>query len=90
MAFSYLYPWTWLQFHCLIFQPSRLACIMHTVQPIDFAATALAQYSGYATVIDDFLTPAECQHLRDLATSTGKWKPAAFGFNTIDIHELPK
>jgi hypothetical protein len=59
---------------------------MPNVQPIDFAATALAQYSGfYATVIDDFLTPAECQHLRDLAASTGKWKPAALG-PTRSIH----
>jgi hypothetical protein len=61
---------------------------MPTVQPIDFAATALAQYSGfYATVIDDidFLTPAECQHLRDLAASTGKWKPEALG-PTRSIH----
>ncbi|KAJ6583937.1 hypothetical protein DFH09DRAFT_1143832 [Mycena vulgaris] len=50
---------------------------MPTVNPIDFASTALAQYSGfYATVIDDFLTPAECEALRDLATATGEWKPA--------------
>ncbi|KAF7364800.1 hypothetical protein MVEN_00350000 [Mycena venus] len=53
---------------------------MPTVQPIDFATTALTQYSGfYATVIDDFLTPAECDALRDLAASTREWEPAALG-----------
>ncbi|KAF8215045.1 hypothetical protein K438DRAFT_1901961 [Mycena galopus ATCC 62051] len=50
---------------------------MPTIQPIDFATTALTQYSGfYATVIDDFLTPSECDALIELASSTGEWQPA--------------
>lgn len=50
---------------------------MPTIQPIDFASTALTQYSGfYATIIDDFLTPAECDALRELAASEAEWQPA--------------
>ncbi|KAJ6622661.1 hypothetical protein B0H10DRAFT_2187534 [Mycena sp. CBHHK59/15] len=50
---------------------------MPSVTLIDFASTALTQYSDfYATVIDDFMTPAECEALRDLASSSGEWKPA--------------
>ncbi|KAJ7690335.1 hypothetical protein B0H17DRAFT_1159991 [Mycena rosella] len=50
---------------------------MPTITPIDFATTTLTQYNGfYATVIDDFLTPAECENLRDLAAATGEWTPA--------------
>ncbi|KAJ7040973.1 hypothetical protein C8F04DRAFT_186484 [Mycena alexandri] len=48
-----------------------------TIHPIDFATTSLTQYSGfYATVIDDFLTRAECDTLRELASSSGDWQPA--------------
>jgi hypothetical protein len=50
---------------------------MPTIQPIDFASTALVQYSGfYATVIDDFLLPTECDAIQELASSTGEWQPA--------------
>ncbi|KAJ7740250.1 hypothetical protein DFH07DRAFT_892073 [Mycena maculata] len=50
---------------------------MPTIHPIDFASTGLTQYSGfYATVIDDFLTPAECESLEELASSSGDWQPA--------------
>ncbi|KAF7364807.1 hypothetical protein MVEN_00350800 [Mycena venus] len=30
----------------------------------------------YATIIDDFLTPAECDALKELASSTGEWQLA--------------
>ncbi|KAJ6504720.1 hypothetical protein C8R47DRAFT_1103362 [Mycena vitilis] len=62
---------------------------MPIVQPIDFAATSLTHYSGfYATVIDDFLTPAECAELRELASSTGEWQPAGLMTNgtTQTVH----
>ncbi|KAJ7143616.1 hypothetical protein C8R43DRAFT_891497 [Mycena crocata] len=63
---------------------------MPTVQPIDFSSTALKQsYSGfYATVIDDLLTPAECDTLRELASSTGDWQPAGMsaGADTQTVH----
>ncbi|KAJ7364908.1 hypothetical protein DFH08DRAFT_840277 [Mycena albidolilacea] len=50
---------------------------MPTIQPIDFSTTALTHYSGfYATIIDDLLTPAECDTLKELASSTGEWQPA--------------
>ncbi|KAK7048735.1 hypothetical protein R3P38DRAFT_3307532 [Favolaschia claudopus] len=51
---------------------------MPTIQPIDFSTTPLTQYSGfYATVIDDFLTAAECENLKELAASTDDWQPAS-------------
>ncbi|KAJ7274125.1 hypothetical protein C8J57DRAFT_1314719 [Mycena rebaudengoi] len=50
---------------------------MPTIHPIDFASTELKQYSDfYAVVIVDFLTPDECETLRELASSTGEWQPA--------------
>ncbi|KAJ7274091.1 hypothetical protein C8J57DRAFT_1314597 [Mycena rebaudengoi] len=47
---------------------------MPTIHPIDFASTELKQYGDFYAV--DFLTPAECKALRELASSTGEWKPA--------------
>ncbi|KAJ7643733.1 hypothetical protein FB45DRAFT_895924 [Roridomyces roridus] len=52
-----------------------------TVHPIDFSSTPLSSsYTGFfATVIDDLLTPAECDALLEIAvkdTGDEAWRPA--------------
>ncbi|KAJ7364888.1 hypothetical protein DFH08DRAFT_799201 [Mycena albidolilacea] len=54
---------------------------MPTIQPIDFVSTALA---FYATVIDNFLTPAEYEHPRDLAAFTGLTRSIHTNFRNSD------
>lgn len=59
---------------------------MATSNPVNFAATALPQYSDfYATILDGVFTAEECASLIKLAESTGEWHPA--GLSAEAEHE---
>lgn len=51
-----------------------------TIKRVDFANSPLPEYSDYyATVLDNVLSPSECEQLLELvksSSSTGDWAPA--------------